>query len=58
MAKRPIAEMFAEGLTVPERVLLLYLASDTGLAARRSEAPTAQRRLTRGLIQRQAAASP
>jgi hypothetical protein len=29
MAKHPTAEMIASGLTVPERVLLFCLASDT-----------------------------
>jgi hypothetical protein len=51
MAKRPTAEMIAEGLTVPERVLLFCVASDTDWRRAGVKATTAQRMLIRGLIQ-------
>jgi hypothetical protein len=57
MAKRPTAEMIAEELTVPERVLLFCIASDTDWRRAGVKAATAQQMLIRGLIQRQAADS-
>jgi hypothetical protein len=55
MAKRPTAEMIAEGLSVPERVLLFCLASDTDWQRAGVKAATAQQMMIRGLIERQGA---
>jgi hypothetical protein len=55
MPKRPTADMIAEGLTVPERVLLFCAASATDW--QKAGVMHATARLIRGLIDRQAAAS-
>ena len=57
MAKRPTAEMIAEGLTVPERVLLFCIGSDTDWQKAGVTHATAQHMMIRGLIERQAAGS-
>lgn len=49
--------MIAEGLTVPERVLLFCVASDADWRRGDVKATTAQPMLICGLIQRQAADS-
>jgi hypothetical protein len=57
MAKHPAAEMIASGLTVPERVLLFCLASDTDWQRAGVTHATAQQMMIRGLIERHAAGS-
>jgi hypothetical protein len=54
-AKRPTAEMIAEGLTVPERVLLFCLASETDWQRAGVTHATAQQMMIRGLIDRESA---
>jgi hypothetical protein len=55
MAKMPTAESIAAELTVPERLLLFCLASDTDWQAAGITHATAQHMMVRGLIERQAA---
>jgi len=55
MAKKPTAEMIAEGLSVPERVLLFCLASETDWQRAGITHATAQQMMIRGLIDRQSA---
>jgi len=57
MAKKPTAEMIAEGLSVPERVLLFCLASETDWQRAGITHATAQQMMIRGLIDRQSAGS-
>jgi hypothetical protein len=57
MPKPPIADMIAEGLTVPERVLLFCIASATDWQKAGVTHATAQHLMVRGLIDRQAAGS-
>jgi hypothetical protein len=53
---KPPAESIAAGLTIPERILLFCLASDTDWQAGGITHATAQHMMVRGLIQRTAAA--
>ena len=55
MAKTPTPESIAAALTVPERILLFCLASDTDWQAASITHATAQHMMVRGLIERQAA---
>jgi hypothetical protein len=56
MAKCPTAEMIAEGLSVPERIMLFCIASATDWQKAAGLTHTVARRLMiRGLIDRQAA---
>jgi hypothetical protein len=55
MAAKPTANSIAAPLTVPERLLLFCLASDTDWQAASITHATAQHMLVRGLIERQAA---
>ena len=55
MATKPTAESIAAALTVPERLLLFCLASDTDWQAASITHATAQQMMVRGLIERQAA---
>jgi predicted transcriptional regulator len=56
MAKRPTAEMIADGLSVPERIMLFCIASATDWQKAAGLTHTVARRLMiRGLIDRQAA---
>jgi hypothetical protein len=57
MPKPPTAEMIAESLTVPERVLLFCIASATDWQKAGVTHATARQMLVRGLIDRQAAGS-
>ena len=60
MAAKPTAESIAAALTVPERLLLFCLASDTDWQAASITGithATAQHMMVRGLIERQAATS-
>jgi hypothetical protein len=57
MAKRPTAEMIAEGLSVSERVLLFCLASATDWQRAGVTHATTQQMMIRGLIEREAAGS-
>jgi hypothetical protein len=52
MAKTPVANSIAAELTVPERLLLFCLASDTDWQAASVTHATAQHMLVRGLIER------
>jgi hypothetical protein len=49
---KPRAESIAVGLTVPERILLFCLASDTDWQAASITHATAQHMMVRGLIER------
>jgi hypothetical protein len=51
-AKPPAAESIAAGLTVPERLLLFCLATDTDWQAASITHATAQQTMVRGLIER------
>jgi hypothetical protein len=55
MAKSPEAASIAAELTVPERLLLFCLASDTDWQAASVTHATAQHMMVRGLIEREAA---
>jgi hypothetical protein len=57
MAKRPTAESIAAELTVPERILLFCLASDTDWQKAGVTHATAQHMMVRDLIERGQAAS-
>lgn len=57
MPKRPTANSVAAGLTVPERVLLFCLATETDWQRAGITHATAQQMMIRGLIERQAAGS-
>jgi hypothetical protein len=57
MPARVTFESIAAGLTVPERVLLFCLASDTDWQKAGVTHATAQRLMVRGLVQREAAGS-
>jgi hypothetical protein len=57
MPKPPTADMIAEGLTVPERVLLFRIASATDWQKAGVTHATAQQMMIRGLIDRQTAGS-
>jgi hypothetical protein len=57
MAKRPTADMIAEGLTVPERVLLFCIASAADWQKAGITHATAQQMMIRGLIDRHPAGS-
>jgi len=57
MAKRPTAEMIAEGLTVPELVVLFCLAFEKDWQRAGVKAATAQQMMIRGLIEQQAPGS-
>jgi hypothetical protein len=52
MAKLPTTGSIAAGLSVPERVLLLCVASDTDWQRAGMKVPTARRMMIRGLIER------
>jgi hypothetical protein len=52
MAKPPAAESIAAGLTIPERLLLFCLATNTDWQAASITHATAQHILVRGLIER------
>jgi len=52
MAKTPTTESIAAALTVPERILLFCLASDTDWQAASITHATAQQMMVRGLIER------
>jgi hypothetical protein len=53
MARQPTPQSIAAGLTVPERILLFCLASETDWQAAGITHATAQRLMVRGLIERQ-----
>jgi hypothetical protein len=53
--KTPTAELIAAALTVPERLMLFFLASDTDWQKASITPATAQHLMGRGLIERQAA---
>jgi len=55
MAKTPAADSIAAELTVPERLLLFCLASDTDWQKASVTHATAQHIMVRGLIEREAA---
>jgi hypothetical protein len=57
MTKPPTADLIADGLTVPERMLLFCLASETDWQRAGVKQATAQQMMIRGLIERQAAGS-
>jgi hypothetical protein len=57
MAKTPTPESIAAELTVPERILLFCVASDTDWQAASVTHATAQHMMVRGLIERDQAAS-
>jgi hypothetical protein len=57
MAKQSAAETIAAELTVPERLLLFCLASDSDWQAASITHATAQQMMVRGLIERDQAAS-
>jgi hypothetical protein len=57
MAKRPTTEMIVEGLTVPERVLLFCVASDTDWQRAGVKTTVPQHLIIRGLIKRDGAAN-
>jgi len=57
MAKRPTPEMIAEGLTVPERIMLFCVASGTDWQKAGVTHMVAQQVLIRGLIDRRGANS-
>jgi hypothetical protein len=57
VAKAPTAVSIAAALTVPERILLFCLASDTDWLAASITHATAQHMMVRGLIERDQAAS-
>jgi hypothetical protein len=57
MAKRPTAEMIAEGLSVPERVLVVLHCKRDGLAEAGVKSVTVQQMMIRGLIDRGVAGS-
>jgi hypothetical protein len=54
---KPTAESIAAALTVPERLLLFCLASNTDWQAASITHATAQQMMVRGLIERDQAAS-
>jgi hypothetical protein len=58
MAKMPNPQSIAAGLTVPERILLLCLASDTDWQKAGVTHATAQHMLVQGLIERDHAELP
>jgi hypothetical protein len=57
MAKPPTPEAIAEGLSVPERVMLFCLASGTDWQRAGVPGATALQMMIRGLIERRAAGS-
>jgi hypothetical protein len=57
MPAKPTAESIAAELTVPERILLFCLASDTDWQAASITHATAQQMMVRGLIERDQAAT-
>jgi hypothetical protein len=57
MAKTPSAESIAAELTVPERILLFCLASETDWQKAGVTHATAQHMMVRGLIERDRAAT-
>jgi len=57
MAPKPTAASIATELTVPERILLFCLASDTDWQAASITHTTAQHMMVRGLIERDRAAT-
>jgi hypothetical protein len=57
MISKPTTASIAAALTVPERILLFCLASDTDWQAASITHATAQQMMVRGLIERDQAAS-
>ena len=57
MGKQPTAEMIAEGLSVPERVMLFCVASDTDWQKASVKTKVLQHLTIRGLIERDGAAN-
>jgi hypothetical protein len=57
MAKRPTPEMIAEGLSVPERIMLFCVASDTDWQRAGVKTTVPQHLIIRGLIKRDGAAN-
>jgi hypothetical protein len=57
MAKPPAPESIAEGLSVPERVMLFCVGSDTDWQRAGATHATAQHMMIRSLIERRAAGS-
>jgi hypothetical protein len=57
MAKQPTPEMIAEGLTVPERIMLFCVASDTDWQRAGVKTTVPQHLIIRGLIKRDGAAN-
>jgi hypothetical protein len=57
MAAKPAAASIAAGLTIPERILLFCLATDTDWQAASITHATAQHMMVHGLIERDRAAT-